>query len=630
MALLAWLASPSAMAAEDSSYSRDVPAIYPNTVYWGDTHLHTRMSLDSNGMGNKALGPDDAYRFAKGELITAESGPAVKLQRPLDFLVVADHAENLGVMPRLEAGDPRLLNTKTGRRWYEQSRRYPLRLAEALQGTAEYFGEVIQSVFDLKSLRRRSFFWDGFTGKSIGDENFRHSVWSEVAATADRHNEPGLFTTFVGYEWTPDGIHRVVVFKDGAEKVGKILPFSAQDSSEPEALWSFLHRYEIQTGGEVIAIPHNSNVSDGKMFAVRDSVGRPIGRTYASQRSRWEPLLEVTQIKGDSETHPMLSPTDEFADYETWSTWSNPRGRVSKSEAGQEKKRAEYARSALKLGLAEQARLGTNPFKFGMIGSTDAHTALSAVAEDNYWGKFSLWEPSPHRLFSRVDEWGWRGWDMAAAGYAAVWATQNTREALFAAMKRRETYASTGPRMVVRLFGGWDYQPQDAWRPDLVKIGYAKGVPMGGDLTHAPKGKAPSFLIRAVKDPDGANLDRAQVIKGWRSRDGDLHEEVYNVALSDGRLEGRDGKAPPVGSTVDVKNASYTNSIGDPELAIVWTDPDFDPSELAFYYVRVIEIPTPRWTAYDAKVFKLKDIPPEVPMVTQERAYTSPIWYTPG
>ena len=280
-----------------------------------------------------------------------------------------------------------------------------------------------------------------------------------------------------------------------------------------------------------------------------------------------------------------------------------------------------YTRSALKLGLGQEAQLGFNPFKFGMIGSTDSHNALTTANEANFWGSNGLSEPSPYRAQSR--------WESNAAGYAAVWATENTREALFSAMRRREVYASTGPRITVRFFGGWDYAPDDAMRPDLARIGYAKGVPMGSDLTQPPGESAPSFLIRAVKDPDGANLDRVQVVKGWRDSDGSLHEKVHNVALSDGREEDAGGQVMPVGNTVDLEDASYTNSIGASELAVVWTDPDFNKDELAFYYLRVLEIPTPRWTAYDAKFYGLTDLPDEIPMVTQERAYTSPIWYTP-
>ena len=444
----------------------------------------------------------------------------------------------------------------------------------------------------------------------------------------------------------------MVIFKDNAETAGQVIPFSQYDSSDPEDLWTYLQGYEDKTGGEALAIPHNGNLSTGVMFALEDAKGNPLSKGYAETRSRWEPLFEVTQIKGDSETHPLLSPEDDFADYETMSSDSlfmpeikSQRG-LSDYDPWLEKfqkrldagdanwmRTYEYARSGLKLGLQQQSKLGINPFKFGMIGSTDAHTSLATADENNFWGKLTEAEPLATRITSgwrpAINE-GWPGWKMSASGYAAVWAEENTREALFAAMKRKEVYATTGPRMKVRFFGGWDYKKDDALKPDLARIGYAKGVSMGGDLTNAPKGKASSFLIRAVKDPDGANLDRVQVIKGWHDKNGELHEKIYDVALSDSRKKNWRGKIKPVGNTVDTSDASYTNSIGDPELAVVWQDPDFNADELAFYYVRVLEIPTPRWTAYDAKFFGLKNVPEEVPMVTQERAYTSPIWYTPS
>ena len=386
--------------------------------------------------------------------------------------------------------------------------------------------------------------------------------------------------------------------------------------------------YENKTRGEAIAIPHNGNVANGLMFPLSNIQGKPLSTSYAKTRSRWEPLYEVTQIKGDGEAHPALSPNDEFADYETWNSWDGWTMEGIKTQGWQERKKSEYARSALKLGLGQQVKLGVNPFKFGMIGSTDSHTSLATADENNYWGKLSLYEPSQYRATQPRTGIVASGWEMASSGYAAVWAEENTREAIFSAMKRKEVYATTGPRMTVRFFGSFDYQSSDAFKPGLAKIGYSKGVPMGGDLTNAPMGKSPNFLIRAVKDPDGANLDRVQVIKGWLDKKGKLHEKIYNVALSDGRKE-KHGKVRPVGNTVNVQDASYTNSIGDPELAVVWKDPDFNQDELAFYYVRVLEIPTPRWTAYDAKYFGIKDIPEEVPMITQERAYTSPIWYTP-
>ena len=626
---------------EKPAYSPYGDQNYPINVYWGDTHLHTNLSVDANGMGNISRTPEDAYRFAKGETITAHNGMKTRLHRPLDFLVIADHGVNMGVMPRLVVKDPLLLNTTLGKNWYKKRINHPSNTTQILTaGSEEIFNQGYSSAFGTGT---GSFVWDswanlwnyGFTDKAefIEDKPFRRSVWNEVATNADRHNEPGKFSAFSGYEWTPmtpAGYHRVVIFKDSAEKVTQVLPFAYHDSSDPEKLWGFLSDYEKKTGGEAFAIPHNGNVTNGLMFPSLDFNGNPLNANYAKTRSRWEPLYEVTQIKGDGETHPVLSPNDAFADYETWNSWAGWTMEGVDTEGWEERKQHEYARSALQLGLSQQAKLGINPFKFGMIGSTDSHTSFATADENNFWGKMSYLEPSKYRVLKTKNGKLTRRYAQAASGYAAVWATENTREALFAAMKRKEVYATTGPRMTVRFFGGWDYNKNDAFKPDLAKIGYTNGVPMGGDLSGAPEGKPPNFLIRAVKDPDGANLDRVQVIKGWHDENGELHEKIYNVALSDGRKPNWRGKVKPVGTTVDIEDASYTNSIGDPELAVVWTDPDFDKDELAFYYVRVLEIPTPRWTAYDVKYFKIKDIPDEVPMVTQERAYTSPIWYTPS
>ena len=605
----------------DDSYSPDLDQSHPVNVYWGDTHLHTNLSVDAAGFGNDRLTPDDAYRFAKGEAIRAHNGQEARLRRPLDFLVVADHAVNIGVLPRIARRDPLIMKTSVGKRWALLLDQVPVLAKDVLTSeTAEAYAESQSSLYN-----GRRFYTRAWSTDYVRDKAFRQSVWEEVCANADRHNDPGTFTAFIGYEWTPPtrhpkspNLHRNIVFEGGADEVSQILPFSYQESENVEDLWAYLKDYEDRIGGKVLAIPHNGNLSAGVMFALEDYDGNPLSEAYAKTRARWEPLYEVTQYKGDGETHPILSPTDEFADFETWHV---PAFFEERPANWAEMKRTEYARSALKLGLEQQVKLGVNPFKFGMIGSTDAHTSLSTADEDNFWGKLTFYEPSPYRAK--------RSWHFSASGYAAVWATENTREAIFAAMKRKETYATTGPRMTVRFFGGWDYAADDAARPDLARIGYAKGVPMGGDLTRAPRGQSPSFLIRAVKDPDGAMLDRVQVIKGWRDRPGYLREKVYNVALSDGRREDSAGRVEPVGNTVDVKDASYLNTIGDAELATVWKDPDFDRDELAFYYVRVIEIPTPRWTAYDAKRFGIEDLPEEVPMMVQDRAYTSPIWYTP-
>ena len=595
-----------------TSYSPYASQSFPTNVYWGDTHVHTNLSLDTFRWGNNTYTAEQAYRFARGEPITMRNGMVAKLRRPLDFLVIADHAEGMGLAASLWNNEPVLPNTE--------------------------FGTLLRQQFKPVQFNEKEwnkFLLDMFFEKTGRDEQYQMSVWQHVTALADKHNIPGVFTSFIGYEWTSWGInpkgrwgnlHRVVIFKDGAEKASRVLPLSTFESNNPENLWAFFENYKQKTGGDILAIPHNGNLSRGEMFATTDFKGEPLSRSYVATRSRWEPLFEVTQTKGTSEAHPILSPNDQFADYELWNDWSqekhptvNDSKWVNWPLAKKEEKHYEYARSALKLGLQQQSLLGANPFKFGMIGSTDSHTPFTAD-ENNYFGKQPNDEPGLERI---------NRWSQSAAGHAGVWAQSNTREAIFEAMQRKEVYATTGPRMTVRFFGGWDYQKDDAFKPDVAAIGYAKGVPMGGDLTNAPKGQSPHFLIRAVKDPDGANLDRVQVIKGWYEKKGELHEKVYDVSLSNNRKKNWRGKVKPVGNTVDIPDASYTNIIGDPELSVVWRDPDFNKDELAFYYVRVLEIPTPRWTAYDAKFFGLKDIPKEVPMLTQERAYTSPIWYSP-
>ncbi|MEQ9450759.1 MAG: DUF3604 domain-containing protein [Pseudomonadales bacterium] len=600
------LLSPLLLAAEN--YSRPVGLDYPQNVYWGDTHLHTRNSADAYSLGNMNLTPADAYRFARGQAIMAHNGMQVQLRRPLDFLVVSDHAEYLGGYYRFNVNDPLVVNTDAGKQW------------------AGY----IASGDSVKMIA-------AFTASMSDPENnyhfpedVRRTIWTDVAQTSDDYNVPGVFTAFTGYEWTSmingNNLHRVVIYKDSADKVAQLPPFSGQDSLDPRDLWQALADYEATTGGEVFAIAHNGNLSNGMMFPSQTVDGQPLTTAYAEMRERWEPVYEVSQVKGDGEAHPTLSPQDEFADYENWD-WDNI-GRTQDKEEWMLKH--EYARSALKLGLKYEQELGTNPFKFGMIASTDGHNTFSTAQEDNFFGKFPESEPGTERTENAMaGNQLWQNWRIVASGYAAVWARENTRESLFAAMKRREVYATTGSRINVRFFGGWEFQAGDVNRPNYLDIGYGQGVPMGGDLTGARRGQTPTFMVTAAKDPDGPNLDRIQVIKGWLDSKGQLQERVYDVAWSGNRKpDPQTGKVPAVGSTVKVATAEYDNSIGAPSLASVWQDPDFDRSERAFYYVRVIEIPRPRWTAYDAAYFDLK-LPAEVPMVIQDRAYTSPIWYTP-
>lgn len=600
-------AVPAAAPAAPEEYSPVVRDQSATNLYWGDLHLHTRNSADAFTNHNEGVTPDDAFRFAMGQAISASNGMHVRLRRPLDFLAVTDHAEYLGVFPRLKDNDGRMADWKLGQLWASY-----MRSGERVK-LGRAFADAIMT--NDPALR---------TPVAI-----QSSIWSELSQVADRYNSPGRFTAFIGYEWTSmingDNLHRVVLFRDNAEKASRVLPYSAQDSTDPEALWAALDRYEKTTGGTVMSIAHNGNVSNGRMFAPTTVSGKPLTADYARRRMRWEPIYEVTQVKGDGEAHPALSPTDEFADFERWD-----KGNIMLTAAKQPwMLRYEYARPALQEGLRYEAKLGTNPFKFGMIGSTDSHNGYSATREDDYWGKFPESEPSDHRTSEKMSGQLQESWELGASGLAAAWAPENTREALFAAFQRKEVYGTTGSRIMLRMFGGWDFTPSDVLRPDYARIGYAKGVPMGGDLLRAPAGKAPRFMIVAAKDPDEANLDRIQVVKGWVDAKGQAHEKIYDVALSDGRkVDPKTGKAPPVGNTVDIANATYTNSIGDAELATMWIDPDFDPKVRAVYYVRVLEIPKPRWTAYDAK-FYAKKFGANVPMMVQDRAYSSPIWYQP-
>jgi len=590
---------------------------FPTRPFFGDTHVHTSFSMDAGAFGCR-LGPADAYRFAKGEEVTASSGQRARLARPLDFIVVTDHSDGFGFFPQLLGGNADLLAYPQGRKWYD--------MINSGQGAAAAV-DIIQS------------FSQGTMAKGLlplpGTPAY-HSAWHETIKAADKANDPGRFTAFIGYEWTSNtggnNLHRNVIFRENGLRASQVEPFTTQKplgSDNPRDLWKWMAAFEQKTGGNVLALAHNGNLSNGIMFPIIESfTGKKIDREYAENRMRWEPLYEVTQIKGDGETHPFLSPNDEFANFERWDKGNLDLSVLKKPQMLE----FEYARSALKNGLKLEGELGVNPYKFGLVGSTDAHTALATADDDNFFGKTSSSEPSATRAthpFIKTDKATIMGWEQTASGYAAVWATANTREALFDAMKRRETYATTGPRMIVRFFGGWEFEEKDAQDRLPARIGYTKGVPMGGDLRAAPSGKSPTFLVAALKDPIGANLDRIQIIKGWLDKAGKTQEKVYDVMWSGDRKPGSDGKLPLVGNTVDVPNATYTNSIGATELIKVWKDPDFDPALRAFYYVRVIEIPTPRWTAYDAKYFGLK-MPPEVPMTTTERAYTSPIWHTPA
>ena len=583
----------------------------PNEVFWGDTHLHTSYSPDAYFFGNTTADPDTAYRYAKGlPVVHPYTRAKIQIHTPLDFLVVADHAEMMGVPLRLFQGDERLTKTVTGQRFMKMV---------AAGKNQEVFFEFISAI------NKNEPFED------LAGEDVQRSVWTDSVAITERHNDPGRFTSFIGWEWTstPSGknLHRVVFIPQGAETAAKFLPYSAFDSARPEDLWAWLDKTSEQTGARFVAIPHNSNISGGLMFPEVDSEGRPITAEYARTRMQWEPVIEVTQIKGDSETDPILSPNDDFADFEPFRHAIDTEA-IQSGAGPAPVDPGDFARSALKRGLEIDAKVGANPYKFGMIGSTDSHTGMSSTEEDNFWGK-TAFDSTPKNTFATYLDIKGFGADMSAAGLAGVWSEENTRESLFEAIRRKEVYASTGPRIRMRFFGGWDFKSKDAGKKKLAEIGYKSGVPMGGDLARAPKGKAPRFLIYAIKDPRGANLDRIQIVKGWLDAGGTAQERVYDVAWSDGRQLSSEGSLEAVGNTVDLTTGAYRNDIGDPQLATVWEDPDFDPKARAFYYARVLQIPTPRHTLYDAIALGMDPNDTGHPPTIQERAYSSPIWYTP-
>jgi hypothetical protein len=604
------------------TYSPYAQRSFPSRIYWGETHLHTGISLDAGLFGN-TLGHEDAYRLARGEEITSSSGLPVKLGRPLDWLVIADHSDMMGIAFDIQKGAPNILANPKGKEWHEGFKKGGEAAGKAAFDLITHFSQMKVPEDLLKDY-------------SPGSKTY-NSVWEDITRTADRFNEPGRFTALIGYEWTsvPKGfnLHRNVILRDDGSRARQVIPLTTQPplgTQDPLDLYQWLENYEAKTGGQALALSHNGNLSNGWMFPTEVTyAGGKVDKNYVEQRAKWEPLYEVTQIKGDGETHPALSSTDEFANYETLDKGNLDLTELKKPDMLQR----EYAREALKNGLALEQKFGTNPYKFGMVGATDSHTGLATAEEENFFGKSTSAEPSATRAahpFVESKLGAIEGYELSASGYQAVWATENTRAAIFDAMERKETYATTGPRIMVRFFGGWEYTHNDLRSRAPAFIGYEKGVPMGGELSQAPKEKAPTFMFYALRDPIGANLDRIQIIKGWLDKDGKTHEKIYDVAVSDGRTIGADGRCKtPVGNTVDLEAANWTNTIGASELATVWTDPDFNPDQKAFYYGRVIEIPTPRWVLYD-KVRLGAEIPKEAKLVHQERAYTSPIWYTPS
>lgn len=576
-------------------------------LYWGDLHLHTNYSIDAYATGNLGVTPDMAYRFGRGIPIDNPNlGTKIQMRRPLDFMAVTDHAEMLGLEILLNEKDPRVLASEWGRK-----------LLAAHQDPKS--GGVMRAQNNARGAERKEML------AQLASPAIRQATWEAEIAAAEKNYVPGTFTTLIGWEWTamPDGgknLHRCVISDADGNAAKAFAPFSNYESIRPEDLWRFLQQTKARTGVDFLAIPHNSNLSGGLMFDMVDSDGHPLSAEYARTRALWEPLVEITQTKGTSEVRPELAPTDEFAEFEI----------RRKLLAGQPTppSEADYVRSALLRGLVVQQSVGVNPYELGIVGGTDSHTGMSSVQESNFMGKLAMDETLAERVHpSRPTVFP--AWEMSASGRTAVWATENTRKGIFAALKRKETYATTGTRITLRVFGGYSFHPKDAAAKDIAAVGYRGGVPMGGELTAAPGGAALRLLIFAAKDPLSGNLDRIQVIKGWLDAAGKPQQHIYDVVWSGDRRRGADGKVPPVGNTVDVKTGLYTNTIGAVQLSTVWIDPDFDARQSAFYYVRVLEIPTPRHSLFDAIALGIDVSQTHEPATLQERAYSSPIWYTP-
>ncbi|MBT3529208.1 MAG: DUF3604 domain-containing protein [Porticoccaceae bacterium] len=600
-------------------------------VYFGDTHLHSSYSFDAFLNNNHSADPDTAYRWAKGQpVIHPYNRARVQIDTPLDFLVVSDHAEMLGVMRAVH--EDNFIKEDLGwignvKRWYSF---WLMNRAIDSNTGLQFFSQFLPQNPTIESHSDPVQHPDNnISDLAIFGDTSKTSIlaWHDIVETAERHNDPGTFTSLLGWEWSsiPMGanLHRIVISPDGAEKGKQFLPYGSDQSQYPEDLWQWLDETQQQTGARFLAIPHNSNISKGYMFDDTTLRGDPITAEYARRRMQWEPVVEVTQIKGDSETRSDFSPEDEFADFENYDYYIQV-GKKNDYKASA----ADYIRPALKRGLSIGQQVGVNPYKFGLIGSTDAHTGLSTSEEGNFWGKMAS-DSTPETKERLGVQMRSNGWNMSASGIAAVWAKENTREAIYAAFKRKEVYATSGPRLRVQMFAGWDFPEGAESSESFSVIGSQFGVPMGGDLTAGDNdGKAPVFLLRAVKDPLGANLDRLQVVKGWVDSAGQQQEKVYNVAWSDDRQLDASGNLSPVGNTVNLSSGRYDNSIGQPEFSLRWTDPDFDPQQSAFYYVRVLQIPTPRNGLLDSLALEL-DEPPRGAKTIQERAYSSPIWYQP-
>ena len=574
-------------------------------LLWGDTHLHTKYSGDAYALRNWSVTPDDAYRFAKGEPVAhAFSKARMQLKTPLDFLVVTDHAEYMGVMQLVENNSEALAKTEIGKILFKN----------------RDDGDLRKSFVMLASSLNNDKPEKGLLTKEI-----RQPIWDIITSAADRHNDPGAFTALIGWEWSslPQGanLHRIIFTPDNAASAQQYLPFSSLSDNRPEGLWNWLDKMSKTNNARFVAIPHNSNISLGRMFSDVKSDGTPIDAAYAQMRMKWEPVVEMVQVKGTSETHPSLSPEDPFAGFELYEKIMD----FTRKIEGGSGVRGNYARDALRRGLEIEQTAGENPYKFGMIGSTDSHTGMSTAEEDNFGGKYPL-DGIPSNKFDQELTPNAYGVDMNAQGLAAIWADENTRDGVYDAFRRKEVYATSGPRIQLRFFGGWSFSDADARSADLAKVGYQKGIPMGGDLPPAPANKAPSFIIHAAKDPKGANIERIQVVKGWVDASGQSYERVYDVVLSDERVAKGAQITSPIRSTVSVEHATYTNEVGAVQLSAKWTDPDFDASQNAFYYARVLEIKTPRHSVYDAVAMQ-RVHPEKYAGEIQERAYSSPIWY---
>ena len=604
-------------------------AIAQKTLLWGDTHLHTTYSSDAFANNNLNGTPEDAYRYASGlPAVHPYHKARVQIKTPLDFLVVSDHAEFLGVIRNtyfngIDDTDIGLVDQ--AKAWV--ATRILRDAIDSGDGRSLFIDVLPEPEEPLAAAQ--SILENGVpVGWIPAQPQVEIDTWKTITDYADQYNKPGEYTALIGWEWSsiPGGanLHRIVITDADAPTAQQFQPFGLDDSPFPEDLWAWLGSTRDETGADFVAIPHNSNISKGYMFDDKSLRGKAIDADYAKRRLEWEMVAEITQIKGDSETHPDLSPDDPFADFETYPYY------IQKYSSEYTVSSGDYLRQGLMRGLSIEQSAGVNPYQFGLIGSTDSHTAMASAEEDNFMGKLATDSIPANKSGAWRGDSGPDGWAMSASGLAAVWAEENTREGILEALRRREVYATTGPRIGVQFYGGWGLSEADLAAEDLYAQATASGVPMGGELTGSDGSEgAPTFLVQATSDPTGANLDRIQIVKGWVDESGQTAERIFDVALGgEDRLD-NNGNAVPVGNTVDTDRATYTNTIGEPRLVAAWSDPEFDATQSAFYYVRVLQIPTPRHSLYDAIALGL-DSADEHPATIQDRAYTSPIWYHPA